>query len=100
VDDAVQGSFGISDGETLWAVRYATAGQPRSLFASADVESVRRLHPDSPRFQRLSPDDRMIVSEPFSDVPGLWHEIPPSTAVTSVAVEEQPFHPASVALNA
>src|SRR5512144_716104 len=23
IDDAVQGSFGISDGETLWAVRYA-----------------------------------------------------------------------------
>ena len=27
VDDPVQGSFGISDGETLWAVRYATEGR-------------------------------------------------------------------------
>ena len=42
VADAVQGSFGMSDGVTLWAVRYATNGEPRSLFASADVESVRR----------------------------------------------------------
>jgi glutamine amidotransferase len=103
IDDAVQGSFGMSDGVTLWAVRYATKGQPRSLFASADVESVRRLHPDNPRFQRLSPDDRMIVSEPFSDLPGLWHEIPPSTAVTvrrGGVLEEKAFHPATVALTA
>jgi predicted glutamine amidotransferase len=97
VDDPVQGSFGISDGETLWAVRYATNGQPRSLFASADPESVRRLHPENPRFQRLSPDDRLIVSEPFSDLPGLWHEIPPSTAVTvrrGGVLLQQPFQPA------
>ena len=62
--------FGISDGTSLWAVRYATTGTPRSLFASADVDTVRRLYPDDARVQRLSPDDRMIVSEPFSDLPG------------------------------
>ena len=38
--------------------------QPASLFASADVDAVRSLHPDNPRLQRLSPDDRLIVSEP------------------------------------
>ena len=32
----VQGTFGISDGESLWAVRYATTGTARSLFASCD----------------------------------------------------------------
>lgn len=88
----------MSDGVTLWALRYATTGEPRSLFASANVESVRRLHPDNPRFQGLSPDDRLIVSEPFSDLPGLWHEIPPSTAVTprrGGVLEQQPFEPAS-----
>jgi predicted glutamine amidotransferase len=103
VGDAVQGSFGISDGVTLWAVRYATNGEPRSLFASADVESIRHLHPDNARFQRLSPDDRVVVSEPFSDLPGLWHEIPPSTAVTvrrGGVLEQQPFQPASVELTA
>jgi predicted glutamine amidotransferase len=63
VDDPVQGSFGVSDGESLWAVRYATNGKPRSLFASADPDSIRRLHPENPKFQRLSPDDRLIVSD-------------------------------------
>jgi len=78
----VQASFGISDGETLWAVRYATKGKARSLFASSDIESVKRLHPDNERLSRLDNDDRMIVSEPFADLPGLWQEIPQSTAVT------------------
>ena len=93
---AVQATFGVSDGESLWAVRYATEGSARSLFASADVESIRHLHPDNPRFQRLSPDDRLIVSEPFSDLPGLWQEIPAATAVTvrrGGVLEERPFSP-------
>ena len=93
---AVQASFGVSDGTSLWAVRYATEGPARSLFASADADAVRRLHPDHPRFQRLSPDDRLIVSEPFSDLPGVWREIPQGTAVTVAAggvLEERPFRP-------
>jgi predicted glutamine amidotransferase len=100
VEDAVQASFGVSDGESLWAVRYATADRPRSLFASADADSVRRLYPDNPRFHRLMHDDRLIVSEPFSDLPGLWEEIPESTAVTvrrGGVLEQQPFTPRSPA---
>jgi predicted glutamine amidotransferase len=98
VDDPVQGSFGVSDGTSLWAVRYATAGRARSLFASADVEALRHLHPDNPRFKLLTPDDRLIVSEPFSDLPGVWHEIPESSAVTvrrGGVLEHQPFRPRS-----
>jgi predicted glutamine amidotransferase len=91
----VQASFGVSDGERLWAVRYATRERPRSLFASADVASIKRLHPENPRFQEMAPDDRLIVSEPFSDLPGVWQEIPPSTAVTVAGAElvERPFRP-------
>jgi glutamine amidotransferase len=96
VTTLVQASFGVSDGNVLWAVRYATTGPPRSLFASSEVESVRRLYPDNPRFQHLSPDDRLIVSEPFSDLPGIWQEIPAGTAVTvrrGGVLSEQPFVP-------
>jgi len=96
VAGAVQASFGVSDGESVWAVRYATEGPARSLFASADVDSIRHLHPDNPRFQRMSPDDRLIVSEPFSDLPGVWQEVPAATAVTvrrGGVLEERPFTP-------
>jgi predicted glutamine amidotransferase len=100
VEGAVQASFGVSDGESLWAVRYATEGPARSLFASADVDTVRSLHPENPRFARLSPDDRVIVSEPFSDLPGVWREIPQGTAVTvrrAGVFEEQSFQPRTLA---
>jgi glutamine amidotransferase len=96
VEGAVQATFGVSDGASLWAVRYSTEGRARSLFASAEVDSIRRLHPDNPRFERLGADDRLIVSEPFSDLPGVWREIPEGTAVTvhrGGVLEERPFQP-------
>jgi glutamine amidotransferase len=96
----VQGTFGVSNGETLWAVRYATDGSARSLFASCDVESIRHLHPESPRFARLTPDDRLVVSEPFSDLPGVWQEIPAGTALTvrrGGVFDERTFTPTPVA---
>jgi glutamine amidotransferase len=96
VANAVQASFGVSDGEGLFAVRYASGGDARSLFASADADAIRHLYPDNPRFARLTRDDRLIVSEPFSDLPGVWHEIPEATAATvrpGGVFETQPFHP-------
>jgi glutamine amidotransferase len=96
VASAVQATFGVSDGESLWAVRYATEGTPRTLFASADVDAVRRLHPDNPRLQQLREGDRLIVSEPVADLPGLWHEIEPASAVTvrpGGVFEHRPFRP-------
>ena len=97
VEGAVQATFGVSDGETLWAVRYATEGTPRSLFASGEVDTIHRLYPDNARLRRVAEGDRLIVSEPFSDLPGLWQEIPPGTAVTvrrDGVLDEQPFAPA------
>jgi predicted glutamine amidotransferase len=96
IPDAVQASFGITDGKCLWAVRYASDGAPRSLFATAEVDSIKALYPDNARFQRLTADDRMIVSEPISDLPGLWQEIPPGTAASvrhGGVLEERPFQP-------
>jgi glutamine amidotransferase len=98
VAGAVQGTFGVSDGTHLWAVRYATEGEPRSLFASTEAEAIKRLPPENERFQQLTDDDRLVVSEPFSDLPGVWREIPPSTAVTvghGGLFEERPFTPAA-----
>lgn len=98
VEYPVQASFGVSDGESLWAVRYASDGNARSLFASSDVDTIRRLYPDNERARQLTDDDRLIVSEPFSDLPGLWHEIPETTAVTvrrGGVLDKQPFRPRS-----
>jgi predicted glutamine amidotransferase len=92
----LQISIGVSDGDRLWAVRYASRETPRTLFVSADAEALRRLHPDNPRLQRVRHGDRVIVSEPFADLPGAWHEIPPGSAVVvgpGGALEHRPFVP-------
>jgi predicted glutamine amidotransferase len=95
IEHAVQASIGISDGERLWAFRYSTEGRSRTLFRSADAESIRRLHPDNPRLQRVQDEDRLVVSEPFSDLPGLWEEIPESTVLIVQPGEDEmrPFEP-------
>ena len=93
----VQGTFGVSDGSSLWAVRYATEGRARSLFASADVDSLHRLYPEKKMwFATATSEDRLIASEPFSDLPGVWHEIDESSAVivrSGGVLEHEPFRP-------
>jgi glutamine amidotransferase len=92
----VQATFGVSDGTRLWAVRYASEGTARSLFASADVDALKHLHPDIARLQTFREGDRVIVSEPFADLPGAWQEIPQDSAVCVLpggALEQRPFVP-------
>jgi predicted glutamine amidotransferase len=81
IDDVLQASIGVSDGARLWAVRYATTGPARTLFHSADVQTAQAAYGDNERIQRLREGDCLVVSEPFSDLPGLWVEIPESTAL-------------------
>lgn len=97
LEPAVQASIGVSDGRRLWAVRYASGDEhPRTLFVSADADSLRRLHPDHPRLQQLRPGDRLVVSEPLADLKGAWHEIRPDTAIAveaGGALEHHVFRP-------
>lgn len=96
IDCAIQASIGVSDGERLWAVRYSTEGASRTLFVSADAHAIKQLHPENANLQRMRDADRLVVSEPLADLPGAWHEIPESTALTVLpggAHEMRPFHP-------
>ena len=101
IANAVQTSIGVTDGRRLWALRYSTESKSRSLFVSCDAESVRKLHPDNPRLQRLRDEDRIVVSEPLADLPGVWQEIPESTVlVVQPGPDEQiAFEPAQPALS-
>ena len=95
VENTVQMTLGFSDGERLYAVRYSTEGRSRTLFASEDVESVRALSPENERLQRMTAEDRVVVSEPVSDLPGAWREVPESTAliIQDGPDEQIEFHP-------
>jgi predicted glutamine amidotransferase len=97
VESPVQMTVGISDGERLWAIRYSSQHDSRTLFVSADLDAVRRLHPDNERLRQLSEGDRVVVSEPLADLTGAWLEVPESTAlvVADGAMEQRPFQPSA-----
>jgi predicted glutamine amidotransferase len=95
IEDAVQMTLGVSDGERLYAVRYASASKPNSLYVSNDARDVQQLHPDNERIQSFSEEDRAVVSEPLEELPGLWREVPEATAIVVQpgADEEVAFRP-------
>ena len=84
-----------SDGTQIWAFRYSSEGQSRSLFFSTDVSTLREQHPDNPILHQVSDESRLIVSEPLGDLAGAWNEVPESTwgVVREGQDEMHPFTP-------
>jgi predicted glutamine amidotransferase len=94
IEQPLQMTLGVSDGERLYAVRYASGQtEPNSLYVSNDARDVRLLYPENERLQHLSDEARAVVSEPLANLPGVWREVPPSTAliVQSGADEQLTF---------
>jgi glutamine amidotransferase len=81
VADPLQMTLGVSDGERLYAVRYASGDVANSLYVSNDARDVRELYPEDARLGHLSDEARAVVSEPLGDLPGVWREVPPSSAL-------------------
>ncbi len=86
-------TLGISDGKRIYAVRYSTERESRTLFYSKHADALRNLHPDADSF---SDDARAIVSEPLSEMDD-WVAIRESTwvEVENGEVELRPFAPES-----
>jgi predicted glutamine amidotransferase len=89
VEHPVQMTLGFSDGTRLWAIRYSSIHESRTLFVSADREAIQALHPENERFRRLTDEDRLVVSEPLSDLPGVWIPVPESTALVIQPGEDE-----------
>ncbi len=79
VEHPIQMTVATTDGERLWAIRYSSEGQSRSLFHSTDVSALRHQHPDNPVLHGLSDETRIVVSEPLGDLAGAWNEVPESS---------------------
>ena len=79
VDDALQMTLGISDGESLYAVRYSTEGKSRSLFYSASRDATMEIAPEAERFSRNA---CAIVSEPLDDLEAEWVAVPEASFLT------------------
>jgi predicted glutamine amidotransferase len=100
IEEPLQMTVAASDGERLYAARYASGPVVNSLFVTADASAVRALYPDDARFQRFSDEARAVVSEPLGDLPGLWNEVPAGTAIVVQPGEDArvPFTPRTPAI--
>jgi glutamine amidotransferase len=95
VANAVQATMATSNGESVWAFRYSTQHESRTLFHSTDVTQLRALHPEVEVLRTMSAEARLIVSEPLRDLPGAWREVPESSwgVIQPGADEIGPFVP-------
>ena len=95
IENPLQMSLATTNGEQLWVFRYSTEQRSRSLFYSTQVSALRALYPDNPRLAGLSEETRLIVSEPLSELPGVWNEIPEASCGVVQAGQDElrPFRP-------
>jgi glutamine amidotransferase len=79
VEHPVQMSAATTDGTSIWAFRYSSIGQTRTLFFSTAVDQLRLLHPELEMLRHVGEEARLVVSEPLRDLPGAWQEVPESS---------------------
>jgi glutamine amidotransferase len=78
VADPIQMTIATTDGHSLWAFRYSSEGESRSLYFSTRMDALKAAYPDSSELAALSDEARAVVSEPLGDLPGAWNEVPES----------------------
>jgi glutamine amidotransferase len=79
VADPIQMTVATTDGHSVWAFRYSSEGESRSLFYSTNVATLRAQYPNLPALHELSEQSRLVVSEPFGNLKGMWNEVPEAT---------------------
>jgi predicted glutamine amidotransferase len=80
VEHPFQGTIATTDGECVWAFRYSSEGDSRSLFFSTDVRTLRAMYPENELLREAGDEARLVVSEPLGDsLPGAWNEVPESS---------------------
>lgn len=89
----MQGTIAVADGSQVWAFRYSSSGRSRTLFYSVDIETMRTLYPDVERLKVFGKHAHVVVSEPLTDLPGAFTEVPESTVVMldDVDITHEPF---------
>lgn len=100
--EALWMTLGLSDGESVWAVRYASDGAAPSLHYSRSVEDLTALGLATQAAQALGPEARMIVSEPIGRIAEGWIAVPQASALHLRAgqVETRVFTPREPSLGA
>ncbi len=88
-------TVGVSDGRSIWAVRYASDGKAPTLYHSRDMQDLGRLNP---RLRELlGAAARAVVSEPIGEFAQAWSAVPENSSlhVQGAELELRPFAPAA-----
>ena len=95
VEHPIQMTVATTDGDSIWAFRYSSERDSRSLFFSTEVQTLRHQYPDNPVLHGLSDETRIVLSEPLGDLAGAWNAVPESSwgVVQPGQDELHPFTP-------
>jgi predicted glutamine amidotransferase len=95
IEHPIQMTVATTNGESIWAFRYSSEGNSRSLYYSTRMDSLKALYPESEELAGLSDETRVVVSEPLGDLPGAWNEVPEShVGIVQPGVDDlRPFTP-------
>ncbi|MBS0196742.1 MAG: class II glutamine amidotransferase [Planctomycetes bacterium] len=93
IDETLWMTLGVTDGQTLHAVRYASDGNAPTLYYSRDVEDVYKANPELTG--KFSLNTRLIASEPSGKARDVWLTVPQSSYVRvhNGDIEVRPFKP-------
>jgi glutamine amidotransferase len=76
VELPIQMTVATTDGASVWAFRYSSEGDSRSLYFSTRMDQLKAAYPDAEELAALSDETRVVVSEPLGDLAGAWNEVP------------------------
>ena len=95
VEHPIMMTIATTDGDSVWAFRYSSERNSRSLFYSTAVDTLRAQYPDHPVVHKLSAESRLVVSEPLGELAGAWNELPEASCgiVQQGQDELRPFTP-------
>src|SRR3954452_18585849 len=95
IENPIQMTVATSNGKSLWAFRYSSEHDSRSLFFSTRLDVWRGRHPEVAELPLLSDESRLAVPEPLGDLEGAWNAVPEASwgVVQEGQDEIHPFTP-------
>lgn len=86
-------TLGLTDGQTLYALRYASDGKAPTLYSTRDIDDMYKVNPDLAG--RFTPETRFIASEPTGKAREIWQSVPEGSfvRVRGTEIEVRPFKP-------
>jgi glutamine amidotransferase len=95
VDEAIWMTLGVSDGTSLYAVRYASGPKAPTLYHTPSIKEIERINPAA--LERFGESARAIVSEAIGPHAKQWPLVPEGSFlhVQAGEIEVKPFKPQS-----